>query len=174
MEQLREKNVLELGCGVGLTGISVITACRPKRYIFSDYNPAVLELLCKNIKLNFLRENKQYNLLNKFHADSKVRLQLKFKQSDIQVVELNWEDIDKCTTKELLQPDIIIGSDILYNIDMFDMLILGLKHLLRPNNYAVFAATVRNENTIAQFLKQLGTSIVTYIIYKNQNFIREI
>jgi len=173
VKQLHGKNVLELGCGVGLTGINVITVCRPKQYIFSDYNLAVLELLCKNIKLNFFRENKQYNLLNTFHADSKFRLQLKFKQSDIQIIELNWKDIDKCTTKELSQPDIIIGSDILYNSNVFDLLILGLKHLLRPDNYAIFAATVRNENTIAEFLKELGISIITYFIYKNQNFIRK-
>jgi len=171
VKQLHGKNVLELGCGVGLTGISVITICHPQQYIFSDYNPAVLELLCENIKLNFLEENKQCNLLNTFHTDSKLRLQLKFKQSDVRVIELNWEDIDEHTTNDLSQPDIIIGSDILYNSDSFDSLILGLKHLLTSNNYAVFAATVRNENTIAQFLKQLGISIITYIIYENQNFI---
>ncbi|GAB1859816.1 EF2KT methyltransferase [Camponotus japonicus] len=32
----------------------------------------------------------------------------------------------------------------------------GLKHLLTSSNYAVFAATIRNEDTISQFLEHLG------------------
>ncbi|EZA50994.1 hypothetical protein DMN91_008671 [Ooceraea biroi] len=155
MKQLYGKSVLELGCGVGLTGMSVITVCHPKQYIFSDYNPAVLDMLCENVKLNFLESYKQHDLLNTYHASSRLKLRLEFEQSDIRVIELKWEDIDKCTAKDLSQPDVIIGADILYKSDSFNSLTVGLKHLLTSDNYAVFAATIRNENTIAQFLEQL-------------------
>lgn len=166
VKQLHGKNILELGCGVGLTGMSVIAVCHPKQYVFSDYNTAVLDMLCENLRLNFPESNEQHDLPVTCHSDSRLRLQSEFQQSDIRVIELKWEDIEKCTTKDLPSPDIIIGADILYKSDSFDALIQGLKHLLTPNNYAVFAATVRNENTISRFLEQLGTlrSLYTHII----------
>lgn len=155
--------MLELGCGVGLTGMNVISLCSPKQYIFSDYHPAVLDMLCENIKLNFL-SSKQCELLDICDATSRIKLQLKYQQSNVQVVELRWEDIDKYVTKSSSQPDIIIAADILYESNSFASLALGLKRLVTSNNYAVFAATVRNEDTIAQFLKQLGTSITALYV----------
>jgi len=155
--------VLELGCGVGLTGMSVISLCSPKQYTFSDYHPAVLDMLCENIRLNFL-SSEQCELLDICDITSRIKLQLKHQQSNVQVVELRWEDIDKYMTKSLSQPDVIIAADILYESNSFVSLASGLKHLLTSNNYAVFAATVRNEDTIAQFLKLLGTSITVFYV----------
>ncbi|KAL6436796.1 hypothetical protein ACFW04_004892 [Cataglyphis niger] len=155
IEQFHEKNILELGCGVGLTGMSVISICSPKQYIFSDCHPKVLDMLCKNVKLNFLL-NKQHKLSNMSDTSLRLKLQLKYKQTDIQILDLKWQDIDKYITEGFSQPDIIIAADILYESDSFDSLTLGLKHLLTSNNYAIFAATVRNENTISQFLEHLG------------------
>lgn len=86
----------------------------------------------------------------------RLKLQLKYKQTDIQIIDLNWQDIDKYVTEDFSQPDIIIAADILYESDSFDSLTLGLKHLLTSSNYAVFAATIRNEDTISQFLEHLG------------------
>ncbi|XP_020282379.1 protein-lysine N-methyltransferase EEF2KMT isoform X2 [Pseudomyrmex gracilis] len=39
------KTVLELGCGVGLAGISIISTCSPKQYVFSDGHQEVLRML---------------------------------------------------------------------------------------------------------------------------------
>lgn len=164
-EQFYGKNILELGCGVGLTGMNVISLCSPKQYVFSDYHPAVLDMLCENIKLNF-PSSEQRELPSTFDATSRIKLQLKYQQSDVQVVELRWEDIDKYVTESLSQPDIIIAADILYESTSFASLALGLKHLIIKNNYAVFAATIRNEDTIAQFLKQLGTLTHCILRYK--------
>ncbi|XP_067213351.1 protein-lysine N-methyltransferase EEF2KMT [Linepithema humile] len=154
-EQFYGKNVLELGCGVGQTGMNVISLCSPKQYVFSDYHPTVLDMLCENIKLNFL-SSEQRKSLDVRDTTSRIKLQLKYQRSNVQVVELRWEDINEYMTKSLSEPDVIIAADILYESDSFASLTLGLKHLITSNNYAVFAATVRNEDTIAQFLKQLG------------------
>ncbi|KAL0111488.1 hypothetical protein PUN28_012993 [Cardiocondyla obscurior] len=156
-EQFYRKNVLELGCGIGLTGMSVIITCSPKQYIFSDCHPMVLDVLCENIKLNFL-PNKRCELLriNASERTPKLKLQLKYEQSDVQVMDLKWEDINKRLSEDLSQPDVIIAADILYESSMFDLLISELKCLLTPSNYAIFAATIRNENTISLFLKHLG------------------
>ncbi|XP_012538620.1 protein-lysine N-methyltransferase EEF2KMT [Monomorium pharaonis] len=148
------KNVLELGCGVGLTGMSVISVCTPKQYIFSDCHPIVLDMLCENVKLNFL-SNERCQLLNASEAMLKLQLQIKHEQTNVQVIDLRWEDIEKYLSECLSQPDIIIAADILYESNSFGSLTSGLKRLLTLNNYAIFAATVRNEDTISQFLEHL-------------------
>lgn len=160
IEQFQGKNILELGCGVGLTGMSIISICSPKQYIFSDCHPTVLDMLCENVKLNFLL-NKQHKLSNMYDTSLRLKLQLKYKQTDIKIIDLNWQDIEY-VTEDFLQPDIIVAADILYESDSFDSLTLGLKHLLTSSNYAVFAATIRNEDTISQFLEHLENHNLTF------------
>ncbi|XP_072747570.1 protein-lysine N-methyltransferase EEF2KMT isoform X2 [Anoplolepis gracilipes] len=155
IEKFHGKNILELGCGVGLTGMSIISICSPKQYIFSDCHPTVLDMLCENVKLNFLL-NKQHKLSNMCDTSLRLKLQLKYEQTDIQIIDLKWQDINKYVAEGFSQPDIIIAADILYESDSFNSLTIGLKNLLTSINYAVFAATVRNEDTISQFLEYLG------------------
>ncbi|XP_077275759.1 protein-lysine N-methyltransferase EEF2KMT [Temnothorax americanus] len=148
------KNVLELGCGVGLTGMSVISVCSPKQYVFSDCHPTVLGMLCENVKLNFLL-NERCKLL-KTSETSRLKLQLKYEQIDIQVIDLKWEDTDKYISEGSSQPDIIIAADILYENNSFGSLTSGLRHFLTSSNFAIIAAIIRNEDTISQFLELLG------------------
>lgn len=155
IEQFHRKNVLELGCGIGLTGMNVVSICSPKQYIFSDYHPTVLDILCENVKLNFLA-NEESQLLNTRSKTSRLKLQLRYEQTDIEIMKLKWEDIDEHLIKSLSQPDIIIGADILYESNSFNALAMGLAYLLTSNNYAVIAVTVRNADTISYFLEQLG------------------
>lgn len=157
--QFHKKTVLELGCGVGLTGMSIISVCSPNQYLFSDCHQTVLDMLCENVKLNFLA-NKQCQSLDTRHKTSRLKLQLKYEQTDIHIIELKWDDIDKYIIEGFSQPDIIIAADILYESALFTSLIAGLKYLLTSNNYAVLAATIRNEDTISQFLEQLGNYIL--------------
>nr|CAD7264743.1 unnamed protein product [Timema shepardi] len=49
---LAHKEILELGSGAGLTGLTVSLCCRPRSFHFSDCHPAVLQLLCHNVALN--------------------------------------------------------------------------------------------------------------------------
>ncbi|PWA16057.1 hypothetical protein CCH79_00016515 [Gambusia affinis] len=48
------RSVLELGSGVGLTGITVCRSCSPVRFVFSDCHAVVLEKLRENVRLNGL------------------------------------------------------------------------------------------------------------------------
>lgn len=50
------RTVLELGSGVGLTGIAICRSCGPSRYVFSDCHPGVLQRLRDNVRLNGLTE----------------------------------------------------------------------------------------------------------------------
>ncbi|XP_062567215.1 protein-lysine N-methyltransferase EEF2KMT-like [Saccostrea cucullata] len=56
----KNKNVLELGSGLGFLGIALCKQCKMKSFTFSDFHPQVLFLLMKNIEINFL--NEQYSL----------------------------------------------------------------------------------------------------------------
>ncbi|KAL8619207.1 hypothetical protein ACOMHN_049989 [Nucella lapillus] len=49
---LRDKHVVELGCGLGLTGLVACRVCEVRSYVFTDCHPQVLFLLAKNIEDN--------------------------------------------------------------------------------------------------------------------------
>lgn len=48
-----------MGCGLGLTGLALCKTCKVDTYTFTDCNTQVLNLLAKNIELNFC-ESHQY------------------------------------------------------------------------------------------------------------------
>jgi predicted nicotinamide N-methyase len=52
-KQIKRKNILEIGCGLGLTGIAA-TACGA-RVLFSDHDPFALEFTQINFRKNFKR-----------------------------------------------------------------------------------------------------------------------
>ncbi len=52
LEMLREKTVLEIGCGVGLLGLCCLIFASPKKYIFTDHSMAVLDLVDENLSIN--------------------------------------------------------------------------------------------------------------------------
>ena len=53
-EFFKNKKILELGAGCGLTGIACAKYCSPESLYLTDFNPDVLAQLQKNIDLNGL------------------------------------------------------------------------------------------------------------------------
>ncbi|XP_029035157.2 protein-lysine N-methyltransferase EEF2KMT [Osmia bicornis bicornis] len=148
-----DKVILELGCGVGLTGLCIIKKCFPKQYIFTDCHETVLQMLSENVKLNLLHNEEI--IKSQTRAD-RLKLEVKYNCTNVKIMELKWENIDKYINEDWIIPNIIIGSDILYDVDSFSALVSGLKIFLSFNNtYAIIAATIRNADTILQFLQQL-------------------
>lgn len=49
-----DKKVLELGSGVGFTGITIAKFCKTREFIFTDFHDDVLKAICNNISINFL------------------------------------------------------------------------------------------------------------------------
>ncbi|KAK2588008.1 hypothetical protein KPH14_004082 [Odynerus spinipes] len=156
------KSILELGCGVGLTGLSIINTCSPKRYIFSDCHENVLDMLCENIRFNLLSLQERISIDARLSKD-RSKLHIKYSDTDVKVVELKWEDINKYTNEDSTVHDVIIGADILYESSSFYSLLSGLNLLLKPTNCAIIAATIRNEDTLNKFLSQLGEHSLTYL-----------
>ncbi|CAL7941877.1 unnamed protein product [Xylocopa violacea] len=161
------KVILELGCGVGLTGLCIIKNCSPQQYIFTDYHKTVLNMVSENIKLNLLNNEKEVHSELKHN---RLKLQLEYNFTNVQVMELNWKDISKYINEKWIVPDIVIGADILYDEDLFHDLILGLKAFLSfSNRYAIIAATIRNVDTISQFLHQLASPFFQRIYCSSAN-----
>lgn len=84
--QIRNQHVLELGCGLGLTGLTVCASCCPASYTFTDCHSGVLSGL-------------EYNLqLNRAHVQGVT----------VAARELDWDDVESF---QLLQPlDLVLAA----------------------------------------------------------------
>ena len=87
-EIFKNKNIIELGTGCGLLGISILKQIPAiGHYTFSDYQESVINNLKTNLIRNKLKENKKYDIL-----------------------KLDWRDYEKIDLKY----DIILGSELIY------------------------------------------------------------
>ena len=107
---LYNKNVLELGCGLGLAGIAAAAA--GARVIFTDYEPDALR---------FARLNAWENL------DADVR------RSGIEFRLLDWRSVGNSD-----RVDMIIGADVAYERAQFSPLLGFVRRFLKDNGCAVF------------------------------------
>ncbi|XP_070837119.1 protein-lysine N-methyltransferase EEF2KMT isoform X2 [Chaetodon trifascialis] len=132
------RTVLELGSGVGLTGIAICRSCRPNRFVFSDCHSSVLRRLKANVQLNGLTEDTS---------------------PTISVEELDWT----AATEEQLQrigADVVIAADVVYDPDLVGGLVKLLSRILRGSSPAVLpevliCSTIRNQETYSGFTQQL-------------------
>lgn len=132
------KSVLELGAGVGLTGITVNLKCQPSRVFLTDCHDTVLATLEKNARLNFNNYDETAN---------------------ITVLNLPWEVINPERCNNLLgKIDVIIASDVVYDSQLFHPLADAIKCLLVycGTQEAYLACTVRNSSTLDGFLDVLS------------------
>ncbi|KAJ8345109.1 hypothetical protein SKAU_G00293020 [Synaphobranchus kaupii] len=138
-----DRNVLELGSGVGLTGVAVCRSCAPRRYVFSDCHPSVLQRLRNNARLNGLPLGNG-------------------PPATITVEELDWAVITEDRLREL-GADTVIASDVVYDPDIVGCLVRLLSKILNctvqgscTNVY--ISSTVRNPDTYSCFKTQLESA----------------
>ncbi|NWS17129.1 EF2KT methyltransferase, partial [Pachyramphus minor] len=152
----RARTVLELGSGIGFTGIAICKTCQPKTYIFSDCHHCVLRQLGENIQLNG------------FEVTWCIQTEPQGQEVEAQncpnpklvVAELDWGSV---TEKQLegLQPDVVIAADVVYDPEIISALIGMLQKLSssradRKAPEAFVAFTVRNPDTYQLFQAELG------------------
>ncbi|KAM4716623.1 protein-lysine N-methyltransferase EEF2KMT isoform 2-T2 [Anableps anableps] len=130
------RSVLELGSGVGLTGITVCRSCNPLRFVFSDCHPAVLQKLRENVRLNGLGEETS---------------------PAVRVDELDWEAA--AAAEEQIRgigADTVIAADVVYDPDVAGSLVkLLLKILSCSSAEILICSTVRNPETYGGFKLRL-------------------
>uniref|UniRef100_A0A3Q3XJ48 Uncharacterized protein n=1 Tax=Mola mola TaxID=94237 RepID=A0A3Q3XJ48_MOLML len=128
------RTVLELGSGVGLTGITICRSCSPSRYVFSDCHPGVLQRLRNNVRLNGLTER----------ASPPVSVQ-----------EVDWAAATEEQLKQI-RADSVIAADVVYDPDVVYGLVKLLSDILRWSSPDVIVcSTVRNPETYGGFKQQL-------------------
>uniref|UniRef100_A0A4W4H290 FAM86 N-terminal domain-containing protein n=1 Tax=Electrophorus electricus TaxID=8005 RepID=A0A4W4H290_ELEEL len=135
------RTVLELGSGVGLTGIVVCRVCKPTKYVFSDCHQSVLERLRNNITRNGLTEQGSPGV-------------------SVLTEEVDWQNVKKDQLRRI-GADTIIAADVVYDPDIIGCLVRLLAELLKckgqqrhPEVY--IASTIRNPETYNCFKNELG------------------
>ena len=128
------KNIIELGTGCGLLGISILKKINVKYYTFSDYNDDVLNNLKENIKINKIN-NKNYEIL-----------------------KLDWKDYNTINNKY----DIIIGSELIYQGGNIKELVLLINKILDENGISYICMPEQRSMT-NKFLEYLNENNLNYI-----------
>lgn len=150
----KDKTVLELGSGVGLTGIAIARKCSPKKIALTDCHSQVLNFLCENVLKN-LNDN---NTLKVKNTSGKLLLKESVDANTVvEVHNLPWEAINEEVCHEIGKVDVIVAADVIYDSDLFLSLINAIKcFLLNGTERALLACTERNQDTLANFLRLLG------------------
>ncbi|XP_053328098.1 protein-lysine N-methyltransferase EEF2KMT isoform X2 [Spea bombifrons] len=155
IDVFKNRIILELGSGAGLTGLAVCKSCSPRKYVFSDHHPKVLKQLTENILINgfMLEEEQKSQVKDKTSVVTRNAVQLS-------VIELDWQSVTKEQLLHL-QADVVIASDVVYDPEITVSLAKLLKEMFNctvgKRTIDVFiASTVRNPETYKLFKKTLG------------------
>ncbi|XP_045593341.2 LOW QUALITY PROTEIN: protein-lysine N-methyltransferase EEF2KMT [Procambarus clarkii] len=154
----KDKNILELGAGLGLLGLTVLRRCKPLSYTFTDIHPTVLKTLSENIQLNLAGrgfdsmqyDNDKTSTVNDWAND----VTIKYNDIDVQIKKLDWAS-DSCDC----DVDVILAADVVYDSDIIRDLVNILKDTLskNPASAAYVASTIRNPDTYAFFKDTLAS-----------------
>ncbi|XP_021267090.1 protein-lysine N-methyltransferase EEF2KMT isoform X2 [Numida meleagris] len=154
-----DRTVLELGSGVGFTGLAICKTCNPKTYIFSDYHHCVLKQLTENIRLNGFALEPEATDPARAESPGQEAEGKKYQQPKLIVAELDWGSV---TEKQLLglQADVVIAADVVYDPEVTLSLIGMLQKFStlsadRKPSEIYIALTVRNPDTYHWFQAEL-------------------
>lgn len=124
----RGKCVLDLGCGAGLLGIYALLK-QAKEVHFQDYNSEVIQFCTMpNFLLNAQRR------INNFYSQEELRHRCRFFSG-------KWSDFKPLDSKfELMQYDIILTSETIYNPVSHSILLKVLYNHLNRDGFVLVAA----------------------------------
>ena len=168
----KEFTILELGSGVGFTGISLSkdVRCASSRMILTDHHSKVLRTLYQNVKANlFDRTETSRNEVENNELVDQVDFPVEFtsntgKLKRIIIDILDWETFSQDENGQRFACDMIIGADIVYDTSVIphlvNVLVKFLKHL--GTEKVILANCVRNEDTDDLFMKTLEQSNISF------------
>ncbi|NWV96234.1 EF2KT methyltransferase, partial [Machaerirhynchus nigripectus] len=156
----RDRTILELGSGIGFTGIAICKTCQPRTFTFSDCHPRVLRQLGENIRLNGFMPEPDGTWSIQTEAQGQEVEGENCQSPQVMVAELDWGSV---TEKQLLglRADVVIAADVVYDPEI----ILALTGMLQKLSTSradrkapeVFIAfTIRNPDTYQLFQAELG------------------
>lgn len=148
------KTVLELGSGIGLTGLCVALNCNPSRIALTDCHQSVLNSLCANVNLNTISKHCKETTC----TTSRCLLSKTINGSTVlEVLNLPWEQVDEEFYKERAV-DVILAADVVFDSSLFSPLLKCVKcfFIVCEKTEMVLACTERNKKTLEVFLQLLG------------------
>ncbi|XP_058672028.1 protein-lysine N-methyltransferase EEF2KMT [Ammospiza caudacuta] len=155
----RGRTVLELGSGVGFTGIAICKSCQPRTFIFSDCHPRVLSQLGENLQLNGLSPEPDGTWSPQTESQGQEGEGQSCQTPKVIVAELDWGSV---TEKQLLalRADVVIAADVVYDPEIIVALIGMLQKLStsradRKAPEVFIASTIRNPATYQLFQAEL-------------------
>ncbi|NXP23981.1 EF2KT methyltransferase, partial [Scytalopus superciliaris] len=180
-EVFSDRTVLELGSGIGFTGIAICKTCQPKTYIFSDCHHCVLRQLGENIQLNGFIPESGATWGVQTEPQGQEGEAKNCQNPKVIVAELDWGSV---TEKQLvgLQADVVIAADVVYDPEIIVALIGMLQKLsscraAREAPEVFIACTIRNPDTYHQFQAQLDKVGIRWQIipaHSNSNFLYDV
>ncbi|XP_071796763.1 protein-lysine N-methyltransferase EEF2KMT-like [Asterias amurensis] len=150
------RTILELGSGMGLTGLTICKTCQPARYIFSDCHDSVLKGLEENIAINVAGDHEQSSVAPEIDTEDTKGDRI----PDNSVECIDWKDFEK-NDLQRLNAGVILAADVVFDPRIIEHLVRLLRLLLRCQGdgqgrpTAYIASTIRNEATYRAFLQAL-------------------
>jgi len=147
-DMVANKRVIELGAGVGLTGLVMAACCQPISVYMTDYSATCLENMNHNIAINQKWIQHCRGALGN-HED---------------VVTWGFLDWFVYAQGEIPDPplvqaaEVMVAADVTYDIELNTALSRSVSRFLRggTNRQAVFAMTLRNKETFDSFERELS------------------
>ncbi|NWI89142.1 EF2KT methyltransferase, partial [Pitta sordida] len=180
-EVFTDRTVLELGSGIGFTGITICKTCQPSTFVFSDCHPCVLRQLRENIRLNGLTPEPGATRGIQTQPQGQQGGEKSCPNPRVMVAELDWGSV---TAQELLglQPDVVIAADVVYDPEVISALIGMLQKLSssradRKAPEVFLAFTIRNPDTYQLLQAQLDNVRIRWQIlpaHGKRNFLDEV
>lgn len=160
------KQIIELGAGIGLAGIMVTKACLPASYLFTDYHDKVLKILNYNVKLNFDDTALVCDNGDDILSDP-LLLPLKYHHHDTAVAidSIDWTDQSDVSTilKKYGSFDVILAADVVFEPTILFSLvntifsIMTKSHQSNKQCVGYFSVVVRNIETFENFYAELNS-----------------
>ncbi|XP_072943687.1 putative protein N-methyltransferase FAM86B1 [Epargyreus clarus] len=150
---IADKKILELGSGVGFTGVTIAKHCDIQSIILSDCHQEVLSTIRDNIRINFPEyKEEETSSITVFSG----------KQKSLGVTILDWNCVEELSDEII--PDILIGADIVYDPTIIPALCNVINTFFKKNNNleVYIASVVRNEETFTKFLEALDKLELQY------------
>ncbi|NXQ67669.1 EF2KT methyltransferase, partial [Quiscalus mexicanus] len=177
----RGRTILELGSGIGFTGIAICKSCQPRTFIFSDCHPRVLQQLGENLQLNGLTPEPEVTWSTQTESQGQEGEGQSCQTPEVMVAELDWGSV---TEKQLLalRADVVIAADVVYDPEIILALIGMLQKLStsradRKAPEVFIASTIRNPDTYQLFQAELDKAGIRWQVipaHSSCNFLYDV
>lgn len=147
LEEFKDKVVVELGAGCGLPAITSAVYGSPKTVYLTDIHEPTLENARHNANIN--TRNDSLPEASNFVRVSPVTGQ----ETLIAVRNVNWKDHQTFPEEKA---DIILGSDLVYDMGILDMLIPAIQQMLSPSGVMYYVAPITGRAGMDELVQRLA------------------